>query len=58
MEYLSEIVCGIIGLISGIAITITYQKLTFKDESYNTPKQNHINTGGGDFAGRDIHKNK
>lgn len=30
MEYLSEIVCGIIGLFSGITATLSYQKLTMK----------------------------
>lgn len=58
MEYISEIVTGLVGLISGIGLTLTYQKLTLKDNSKNQPKQSKIKTGGGDFAGRDMYKDK
>ena len=58
MEYISEIIIGLVGLIAGIGLTLTYQKLTFKDNSKNQPKQSKIKTQGGDFAGRDMYKDK
>lgn len=58
MDYLNEIISALIGLLAGIGLTLTYQKMTYKDESKNQPKQSQIKTGGGDFAGRDMYKDK
>jgi len=51
-------ICSIISLV--IALIITNQVISIKkkitDNSQNNPKQKDINTGGGDFAGRDMQK--
>lgn len=49
--HLDAIVSGIVGLLTG-GISVHFIK---KKNSDNTTID-HINTGGGDFAGRDMHK--
>lgn len=55
-QYLSEILSAIIGFLSGIGVTIYYQKIVNTDKSSNKVKQKNIKTHGGDVAGRDIKK--
>lgn len=49
--HLDAIVSGIVGLLTG-GISVHFIK---KKNSDNTTID-HVNTGGGDFAGRDMHK--
>ena len=53
---LSEIIAGLVGLLSGISLTLCYQKIVNTDKSSNKVKQSKIKTNGGDVAGRDINK--
>lgn len=49
--HLDAIISGIIGLLTG-GISVHFWE---KKNSDNTTID-HVNTGGGDFAGRDMHK--
>lgn len=53
-EHFDAIVTLIVGLIGGGALV----KYTSKKDSQESNKFEDIDTGGGDFAGRDMHKSK
>lgn len=52
-NHLESIITLILGFIGG---GLTF-KLTCKKDSNKSNQYDGINTGGGDFAGRDMHKN-
>lgn len=60
METLNLIgsICSIASLIITLILTnqVVSIKKKIKDNSRNNPEQKEINTGGGDFAGRDMQK--
>lgn len=50
--HLEAIISGIVGLIAGgIGVHI------FEKKNSDNTNIDHVDTGGGDFAGRDMHKN-
>lgn len=58
MEYINEILCLILGLISGVGITLTYQKycISADDNDSNNVTQENNNAKiitGRDYIGRD-----
>lgn len=59
MEYMSEIIVGLIGLLAGatigIAVTVKVKNTVKSDRSYTTTTQKNIRTKG-DVAGRDVNK--
>lgn len=52
IEHFDAIVSLIVGFIGGGAV----MKFTRKKDTNESNKIEHINTGGGDFAGRDMNK--
>ncbi len=53
VEHFDAIVTLIVGLLGGGALV----KCTSKKDTNESNKYDNIDTGGGDFAGRDMHKN-
>jgi hypothetical protein len=51
MQYLSQIICAILGFLAGVGVTLTVKKR--KDS--NVVHQSNIKAGG-DVVGRDINK--
>ena len=52
-EHFDAIVSLIVGFFGGGALV----KYTSKKDTNDSNKYDNIDTGGGDFAGRDMHKN-
>lgn len=50
--HLEAIISGIVGLLAG-GIGVHF----FEKKNSDNTKIEHVETGGGDFAGRDMHKN-
>lgn len=57
MEFLANHLDAIITLIVGFVTGGAVMKIKIKNDSNKSNHYDHISTGGGDFAGRDMKKN-